>query len=100
MGVCQSKAPPSNPKSAQLIRPTNVSLFRDAASRQRSEGGQSGAEFLHGVGGIHPAFWGVSKEQIGSFLAAVRTCHQDGSLSNPSRAECQSRGIPHYPDAK
>ena len=71
-------------------------LFHTAQLKQRADGGTSGAELLHGLGGLHPSYWGVSKAQLAEFINAVCKAHGDACIQNPTSQQCQARGVPQY----
>jgi len=41
-----------------------------------------GAKHIFGSNGIHPTYWGISKQQFEVFVNEVRNCHRKGELKN------------------
>jgi len=52
--------------------PARKKIVEACIETQRREKGTAGAEKLFGSQGIHPTWWGVSKEQFKEFISAVR----------------------------
>ena len=62
---------------------------RDEALRlQQEKGGTAGAEYLFGAGGLHPVYWGISKQQLKDFGDEAREAIRKGEIrGNPDRRD-------------
>eukprot|EP00811_Abedinium_folium_P026835 NODE_3_length_5113_cov_5.809667.p1 GENE.NODE_3_length_5113_cov_5.809667~~NODE_3_length_5113_cov_5.809667.p1 ORF type:complete len:1644 (-),score=416.18 NODE_3_length_5113_cov_5.809667:89-5020(-) len=57
-------------------------LFEDAATKQKQNGGVAGAEWLFNADGLHPQRWGVAKKQLEAFKEEVSKAMSLGDIKN------------------
>mmetsp|Transcript_386 Transcript_386/g.885 ORF Transcript_386/g.885 Transcript_386/m.885 type:complete len:409 (-) Transcript_386:98-1324(-) len=115
MGCCRSRAavahaPESGVDEVPLERPRILTerevleLFDQAEEVHQTEGGTSGAEFLHTK--LPAEHWGISRAQLQDFALRVRASLLDrlgeglGEFSNMSAKDCKKLGVRYYDDAK
>ena len=67
-------------RNAHLV-PDRCALFEKALNLQREKGGTAGAQYLFGAGGLHPVYWGVSKQQLTDFGEA-RAQNMGGTMTS------------------
>ena len=69
-------------EQSYLLNIRNHALNYQRQNGQIAGAEKAGAEFLFGRNGVHPYYWGVSREQFSEFIDEVRKKWKDENIKN------------------